>query len=97
MTTKTLAVALSADGNTASVQVEGGQYLIAVNGTFGGGTLQLKANIGPVAGVPITGAAYTAEGAEVVWLPACTVFFTLSGATTPSVNAAIAELSTKID
>ena len=97
MSTKNMAVALAADGDTVAVQIEGGQYLLAVNGSFGGGTMQLKVNVGACVGVPVTGAAYTAEGAEVVWLPPCTAFFTLSGATAPVINAAISELSTKLD
>ena len=97
MSTTNIVEALAADGDTTAVQVEGGQYLIAVNGSFGGGTMQLKANVGVCSGVPITGAAYTAEGAEVVWLPPCTVFFSMSGSTTPVVNAAISELSTKLE
>lgn len=97
MSTKNIVSGLTADGDTTAVQVQAGQYMIARNGAFGGGTLQVKANIGACAAVPITGAAYTDAGAEVIWLPTCTVFCTLSGATAPNVNVAIAELSTKLD
>lgn len=92
-----LTTALSANGDTAAVQVEGGQYLLALGGAFGGGTVQVKVNIGNVAGAPVNGAAYTAATAEIIWLPRCTVYLTLSGATAPNINAAMAELSTRLE
>ena len=95
--TISLVEGLAADGDTVAVPVEGGQYLFAVAGTFGGGTVQLKANIGPVEGVPINGAAYSADSGEIVWLPRCTVYLTMTGSTTPNVTAALSELSTRLE
>lgn len=88
---------VTADGDSAAVQVTAGQYLIAVGGSFGGGTVQVKVNVGNAVGVPITGAAYTAAAAEVIWLPSCTVFVTTTGSTTPDINVSVAELSTQLD
>lgn len=92
-----LAQGLTADGDSVAVPIEGGQYLFAVSGAFGGGTVQIKVNVGAATGVPITGAAYTEAGAEVVWLPRCTVFVTLSDAVDASVNASLAELATRLE
>ncbi len=66
--------------------------MIAVGGDFGGAAVQLKINMGPVRGAPIDGATYTAAKAELVILPACTLFATISGGTGHSIDLALASL-----
>jgi hypothetical protein len=98
MSTKIVAQKLSGDGDSVPVQIEAGQYMIAVGGEFGLGTVQLRINIGPARAVPIDGAEYDEPKAEVIWLPSCTLYVTLSGALTAAdVNVALAELSTSFD
>jgi len=97
MSTKVIAQSIVADGDTVAVPVESGQYFLALSGSFGGGTAQLKVNVGPAVDTPITGASYTVSTGEVIWLPDCTVYVTMSGSTTPSVSVALARLSTRLD
>ena len=87
---------LTADGDSAGVQVQAGQYLFAASGTFGGGTLKLMVSIGPDVVAPISEIAYIAADSDIVWLPNCVVHVNLSGATSPNVAAALAEVSAKV-
>ena len=91
-----LADGLSADGTTASQPVQGGQYFFAVGGDLGGGTVDLLVSIGNTL-APVTGSAVTAEGTVIVWLPRCTVQTRVAGSTDPNINAALSELSTRLE
>jgi hypothetical protein len=94
-TTK-IASAVTANGNTAPIQVESGQHFLAVGGTFGNATVALMANVADVV-VPITDVSYTAPGSDIVWLPTCTIFLAISGATgTTAISAAIADAITTV-
>lgn len=85
----------TANGDSDTVPVESGQYLIAAGGVFDGGSVQINVNIGPATGVPVDGAVYTEPKAEVIWLPDCTVFATLTGATSPNVSIVVSPLVTQ--
>lgn len=94
-TTK-IASAVSANGNTAPIQVDSGQHFLAVGGTFGGATVTLMANVADVI-VPITDVTYTTAGSDIVWLPSCTIYLNISGASgTTSISAAIADAITTV-
>jgi len=85
------------NGDTQSVPIQAGRYLFAVGGVFDGATVTFKLNIGPATGVPVAGMAYTAPIAEIVWLPACTAFITVSvqGAST-DVSVAMAPVALEV-
>lgn len=95
--TTPIATNMTTNGDSAAVQVQAGRYLFAVGGTFDTATITFKVNIGPAVGVPISGMAYTAENGEIVWLPDCTAYVTLSsvGAAT-NVSAALAPVSLEV-
>lgn len=96
--TKIVAQNITGNGDTAPIQIEEGQHFFAVGGNFDGATVQVMVNVGPAKAVPVTDAAYTAPGSEILWLPACTLFLRVSGvATACDINAALAEVSTKLD
>jgi len=97
--TSTVVVATKVQQNTSSkpVTVEPGQYMLAVGGSFGSGTAQIWAQIGPDVVAPITDAAYTQPSAEVIWLPRCSIFVEVAGATAPNISVALGKLSTTLD
>ena len=93
MSTITIVDGLVADGDSAAVQILAGRYMFAAGGAFGGGTLTFNVNIGPAIGVPVTDMSYTAPGAEIVWLPACTAFVTLVDSTSADINVALSAVT----
>ena len=81
--------------STTAVQIEPGRYMLGVSGTLGGATVQFRANLGPV-DAPIVGASYTAEAAELVWLPRCTLYTAITGGTAASISAVVAAVPTDV-
>lgn len=96
--TKNIATNVTANGDTTEVPVVAGQYMLAVGGTFDGASVAIKISVGAATGVPITGAVYTAPGAEIIWLPSCTMYMTVSSAgASTDISLAIAKVVTDVN
>lgn len=86
--------ALTADGNTASIDWPGGRGVFAAWGTFGGGTysLQWSPDDSTYIGVDRSGdtfVTFTANGEGGFELGPCKLRGSMSGSTAPNVNAGV--------
>ena len=85
---------LTADGDTAVMNFPGGTLFFGGTGTFGSGSVILKASFdGGTTFITVPNSAFTTEGVYSASLPNCAVKLTLYGATSPSLSLVLARFS----
>lgn len=84
---------ITEDGDTILDVVEGREYLVLLNGDFGGGTLTLSYFEDSTSEyIPITDASWTDESENTIPIcPSRKLKATLSGATDPEINLRLVE------